>query len=66
VEIKYMEKPFLHLKASADQLNELFRQWHPCKVSNGGSSLHTKFCVLNFELLGQFKKNNLPRTPNET
>jgi hypothetical protein len=23
-------------------------------------------CVLNFELPGQFKKNNVPRTPYET
>jgi hypothetical protein len=32
----------------------LFRQQHPCKVSNGGYPLHPKFCVLNFELPGQF------------
>jgi hypothetical protein len=50
----------------ADQLNELFRQQRPRKFSNGGYPLHPKFCVLNFELPGQFKKNNLPRTPYET
>jgi hypothetical protein len=27
--------------------------------------LHPKFFVLNFEIPGQFKKNNLPRTPYE-
>jgi hypothetical protein len=35
----------------ADQLNELFRQQHPCKVSNGGYPLNPKFIVLNFEIL---------------
>jgi hypothetical protein len=57
----------MHIKASeSSPTNELFRQQHPCKVSTGGYPLQPNVCVLNFELPGQFKKNNLPRTPYET
>jgi hypothetical protein len=57
-----MENPYLQL----DNLMSCLDSSAHTRSVMEATPLHPKFCVLNFELPGQFKKNNLPRTPYET
>jgi hypothetical protein len=45
---------------------EIIREMASAEKSHTFSPLKINVCGLNFELPGQFKKNNLSRTPYET